>query len=142
MRDSIGKAGAIVVIRLNSRNRHPSDSLTVPSTLNANSSMVINDSIANVGMASENLNKLVGVHSANCVQDRASGARRTLDCIMSDDEEHVNWAVNIQGIEEPLLFDHFRSRSDDAGIGVTCEIKQDSECHDANAMVGGEVSVL
>ena len=95
-------------------------------------------------MPTEQLDGNVRLEGANGVDD---GAERTATCcwpsrVVAEHDEQVNRLVEVDGILEPGLLDHGGCRSYLGCIGVACEIIEHAKGHNAEALLGSEVSVL
>lgn len=61
---------------------------------------------------------------------------------MSNDDEKVNWLGIIDSLLEPGLLNKVSSLSDFGDVRVSSEVEDDSKSHDAEAILGSEISVL
>lgn len=69
---------------------------------------VVNDKVANVGVSAKDLNGRIRADLANGIDHSAEGA--TADSrtrrIVAEDDKHVDWLREVDGILEPGLVDH------------------------------------
>lgn len=74
--------------------------------------------------------------------DSVQGARVAFHRIVSYKQEEIHRLFEIDSIQEPLLPDHCLRRDDLRRIGIASKVKEHTERHDPEAMLGGEVSIL
>lgn len=86
-----------------------------------------------MGMATKSLDRYMRPLPADCVVDDSKGrtARCGPDRIMSENDEEINRLGVIDRITKPALLDQIPGLDDLGHIGITGEIKKDSESHDS-----------
>lgn len=95
-----------------------------------------------MGVATEHLNRNIRLHGTDGFPNSCQSIVLAVNGnrIVANDKEQIN-VVASNRLLEPLLLDHVSSRRHNGGVAVASEIEQDTESHDAKAMLGREVAV-
>ena len=106
--------------------------------------MIDHSKVTDVVVPTEQLDGDIRLEGADGAND---GAERTATCcwpsrVVAEHDEQVNRLVEVDGILEPGFLDHGGCRSDLGRIGVACEVIENAKGHDAEPVLGSEISVL
>lgn len=115
MRDALGVHRALVVIGLDARHGQKAQSLAVPSGLESSRLVIVDGEITNVGVATEELNRRVGLDSSDGVKNslERAAALSWADRVVPDDQVNINRLAVIDSAQKPGLLDHGRGLGDD-----------------------------
>lgn len=121
----------------------PTQRLAVAARLECHGVVIVDGKIANVGVASENLDRSGRMVFADLIKDDLECALRIFLAhrVMAKENKNVNGLAGSKSLSEPLLFNQVLGLDDLRGIGIASKVKQNAKSHDAEALFSLEIAM-